>query len=575
MKTRFTTCLAAALLAVMLTIFAVNPVHAATPTATSFSFTASTDGASLIQLQGEDTDGTALSYSIVASPSHGTISGLVASTGFLVYTPTSGYTGADSFTYKVTSGGADSNTATVSLTVTNAKTRIVDTIIDAGGNPRTGKVTFYLTQKVWSPAGLIPKETSVSGVLNESGQFDVTVYPSQALTPKAYYQVWWESRSGQREPVGVFDIPATSASSITLSPYAVTNAQLAAQYTFLSAAAINSLVTGLGSPVVSFNGRTGAISPATNDYTWAQINKTTSSLADITTRSASDLSSGTLPDARFPSTLPALNGSALTNLNASNLSSGTVAPARLGSLTDGVFPYKTSGGLADGPLLRYGSGTVGFGAGSPAAPSTSDQTTGTRLLFLSGASGEHLGMGVESGAVWSNVGAAKTYKYYWGASSAERHTVSPTEYLINTAQNSFTFNYQTSSGTPESAAMILTTNAETIRLRPLEDDTYAWDVGGVGGSSIAPVVAGVMTIGNGTKYLGGVYSNYYFFRGSTSGYTTIYSDGVTGNYNDAPARRERYVGRPRHHRHADEQNLDHAEDRERFSGYERKYDARV
>ena len=32
--------------------------------------------------------------------------------------------------------------------------------------------------------------------------------------------------------------------------------------------------------------------------------------------SASDLTSGTLPDARFPSTLPALNGSALTNLPA-------------------------------------------------------------------------------------------------------------------------------------------------------------------------------------------------------------------------------------------------------------------
>ena len=36
-----------------------------------------------------------------------------------------------------------------------------------------------------------------------------------------------------------------------------------------------------------------------------------------------------MPDARFPSTLPAVNGSALTNLNASNLASGTVANARL------------------------------------------------------------------------------------------------------------------------------------------------------------------------------------------------------------------------------------------------------
>lgn len=63
--------------------------------------------------------------------------------------------------------------------------------------------------------------------------------------------------------------------------------------------------TGLnisGSPVAgSVFGRTGAVVAATNDYTWAQINKTTSSLADLTTRSAGDLSSGTVATARLGS----------------------------------------------------------------------------------------------------------------------------------------------------------------------------------------------------------------------------------------------------------------------------------
>jgi hypothetical protein len=81
-------------------------------------------------------------------------------------------------------------------------------------------------------------------------------------------------------------------------------------------------------PVTSVFGRTGAVVAATNDYSWAQINKATSSLADITTRSASDLSSGTLPDARFPATLPVASGVNLTALNASNLGSGTVPDAR-------------------------------------------------------------------------------------------------------------------------------------------------------------------------------------------------------------------------------------------------------
>lgn len=87
--------------------------------------------------------------------------------------------------------------------------------------------------------------------------------------------------------------------------------------------------SGGGGGVSAFNSRTGAVVPATNDYTWAQINKATSSIADIATRSASDFNAGTLPDARFPATLPAISGVNLTALNASNLTTGTVPAARL------------------------------------------------------------------------------------------------------------------------------------------------------------------------------------------------------------------------------------------------------
>src|SRR6056300_990358 len=50
--------------------------------------------------------------------------------------------------------------------------------------------------------------------------------------------------------------------------------------------------------------------------------------ANLTNLDADDLASGTVPDARFPATLPAANGSALTNLNATQLTSGTVPDAR-------------------------------------------------------------------------------------------------------------------------------------------------------------------------------------------------------------------------------------------------------
>ena len=52
---------------------------------------------------------------------------------------------------------------------------------------------------------------------------------------------------------------------------------------------------------------------------------------DVAAINATNLNSGTIPDARFPATLPAISGANLTNLDASDLASGTVPIARLGS----------------------------------------------------------------------------------------------------------------------------------------------------------------------------------------------------------------------------------------------------
>jgi plastocyanin len=53
--------------------------------------------------------------------------------------------------------------------------------------------------------------------------------------------------------------------------------------------------------------------------------------SSLTALNASELTSGTIPDARFPATLPAASGVNLTALNATNLGSGTVPVARLGT----------------------------------------------------------------------------------------------------------------------------------------------------------------------------------------------------------------------------------------------------
>ena len=67
-------------------------------------------------------------------------------------------------------------------------------------------------------------------------------------------------------------------------------------------------------------------------------------------QNASNLSSGTIPDARFPATLPTASGANLTNLNAGNISSGTLAIAR-GGTNSSATP--TNGGVAYGTGSAY------------------------------------------------------------------------------------------------------------------------------------------------------------------------------------------------------------------------------
>jgi VCBS repeat-containing protein len=62
-----------------------------------------------------DVDGDTLTASLVSGPSHGTL--VLNPNGSFSYTPAANYNGPDSFTYRQNDGQADSNVATVSLTV--------------------------------------------------------------------------------------------------------------------------------------------------------------------------------------------------------------------------------------------------------------------------------------------------------------------------------------------------------------------------------------------------------------------------------------------------------------------------
>ncbi|WP_083749014.1 right-handed parallel beta-helix repeat-containing protein, partial [Pelomonas sp. KK5] len=87
------------------------------PVANAQSVTASEGQPKDIQLSGSDPEGSALVYSLVSGPAHGTLGAVDPATGIVRYTSADDYSGADSFVFKVTDAGGKSANATVSITV--------------------------------------------------------------------------------------------------------------------------------------------------------------------------------------------------------------------------------------------------------------------------------------------------------------------------------------------------------------------------------------------------------------------------------------------------------------------------
>jgi uncharacterized delta-60 repeat protein len=132
------------------------------PVAAGQSFTTPEDTPRSGNLTATDPDGNPLTYSVVAPPAHGTLS-VTAATGAFTYTPALNYNGPDSFTFKANDGTADSNVATVTVTVTavndapvasgwqfgtNEDTPLVETLraSDVEGDPLTFTILAQPTQ---------------------------------------------------------------------------------------------------------------------------------------------------------------------------------------------------------------------------------------------------------------------------------------------------------------------------------------------------------------------------------------------------------------------------------------------
>ena len=90
------------------------PVNTA-PVAQDQTLTTAEDTNLAISLVASDAEDDELTYTLLTSPEHGTFSGSIPN---LTYAPDANYYGSDSFTYIANDGELDSNTATVSITIT-------------------------------------------------------------------------------------------------------------------------------------------------------------------------------------------------------------------------------------------------------------------------------------------------------------------------------------------------------------------------------------------------------------------------------------------------------------------------
>ncbi len=162
--------------------------RAPTAFAAALTATANSGGQTVIRLPitllGSDADGDALIY-LFTSPTNGTLTGFAPN---LVYTPNANFTGTDSFTFKVSDGTADSNTATITITV-NAANRAPNLTVPGAQTVTVGQALNFTVaatdpdagQTVTLATGGLPSGANFT-TQNNQGQFSWTPLANQTGT---------------------------------------------------------------------------------------------------------------------------------------------------------------------------------------------------------------------------------------------------------------------------------------------------------------------------------------------------------------------------------------------------------
>ena len=159
-----------------------------------------------------DADGNALSASALTQPAHGTLS--LAANGSFTYTPASGFSGTDSFTYRAYDGQAYSATTTVSIAVT-APVVTTPTIVTKPVVNRTSR-----TRRTYSVAGWVQLGTKTTAAATSAQVRSVsdvaTAVTADPVVLGVTIQRYTHSRWAGYRTVSVVNPPARYTTHVAL-----------------------------------------------------------------------------------------------------------------------------------------------------------------------------------------------------------------------------------------------------------------------------------------------------------------------------------------------------------------------
>lgn len=146
------------------------------PSAVNDSMTTNEDVPATLNvlLNDSDPDGDSLSAVLVSGPTNGSVT--LSSPGSFTYTPNPNYHGPDSFTYKANDGGADSNTATVTVTVVSVNDP-PNAVSGPAATPEDTAVTVTVATDVDSTVLSAACTSTGGGVIVDNSNGTVTYTP--------------------------------------------------------------------------------------------------------------------------------------------------------------------------------------------------------------------------------------------------------------------------------------------------------------------------------------------------------------------------------------------------------------